>query len=136
MNLIPEPIDKPISEQEIEKEYLKVPKFALRCLGYWPHDKLLSLRVLPLTILSLSILALGVLAEVAFSYTHVHQLPLALDALCPALTKGVTVVKMIMMLLSRSEVAKMLDEIKQKWINGIKVMVVVHSSYIPIEFFV
>ncbi len=120
MPLLPSPDEKPLDEQEIEKEYLKVPRFALRCMGHWPHDKLLSIRVLPLTILSLTILTLGVISEVSYSYTHIHNLPLALDALCPALTKGVTVVKFVMMLLTRAEVAKMLDDIKQKWINGLR----------------
>lgn len=118
MGMIPSPTDAPFDEQQIEKEYLKVQKFALRTLGFWPHDKLLSFRVLPFTILSLTILTLGVLAEVSFSYTHVTNLPLALDALCPALTKGVTVVKFVMLLLTRSEVAKMLNDIKDKWLNG------------------
>lgn len=118
MGFLPSPSDKPLDEQEIEKQYLRVPRFALRTLGFWPHDKLLNIRVLPFTILSFTILTLGVAAEVSFSYTHVSNLPLALDALCPALTKGVTVVKFIMLLLTRSEVAKMLNDIKQKWING------------------
>lgn len=118
MGLLPSPTDKPFDDQEIEKEYLRVPRFALRTLGFWPHDKLLSLKVLPLTILSFTILTLGVIAEVSFSYTHVKNLPLALDALCPALTKSVTVVKFVMLLLNRTEVAKMLDDIKHKWMNG------------------
>lgn len=118
MGLIPSHMDKPLDKQQIEKEYLRVPKFALQTLGFWPHDKLLSLKVLPLTVLSLTILTLGVICEVSFSYTHMKNLPLALDALCPALTKGVTVVKFIMLLLTRKEVAKMVDQIKEKWING------------------
>lgn len=118
MGLIPSQLDKPLDEQQIEQEYLRVPRFALRTLGHWPHDKLLSLKVLPRTILSLTILTLGVLCEVSYSYTHLNNLPLALDALCPALTKGVTVVKFVMLLLTRKEVAKILDNIKQKWQNG------------------
>lgn len=118
MGFLPSPDDKPLNEQQIEKEYLRVPLFALRTLGFWPHDKLLSFKVLPVTILSFTILNLGVISEVSYSFTHLSNLPLALDALCPALTKGVTVVKFIMLLLTRSKVAEILDDIKQKWING------------------
>lgn len=122
MGLLPSPTDKPFDGEQIEKEYLRVPKFALRTLGFWPHDKLLSIRVLPLTILSLTIITLGVISEVSYSYTHIKNLPLALDALCPALTKGVTAVKFVMLLLTRSEVAKMLDDIKHKWMNGSRIL--------------
>lgn len=119
MVLLPSHIDKVVDAKQIEHEYLRVPRFALRLLGYWPHDKLLSLRVLPLTIASLTILTLGVISEVGFSYQHVKNLPLALDGLTPALTKGVTVVKFIMLLRTRKEVAEMVDDIKMKWINGL-----------------
>ncbi|XP_037040252.1 odorant receptor 10a-like [Bradysia coprophila] len=117
MGLLPSPTDKPLDEQQIEKEYLRVPRFALRLLGYWPHDKLLSFRVLPFTVLSLTIISLGVAVEVAFSYTHINSASLALEALCPALTKSVTIIKFVMLLLTRSKVANMLNDIKQKWIN-------------------
>lgn len=123
MGLLPSPTDKPFDDQEIEKEYLRVPKFALRTLGFWPHDKLLSFKVLPLAIVSFTILTLGVIAEVSFSYTHMKNLPLALDALCPALTKSVTVVKFVMLLINRTEVAKMLDDIKHNWMNGLSILI-------------
>lgn len=119
MGLLSAPVsDKPLDEQEIEKEYCRVPKFALRCVGFWPYDKLLSFKVLPLTIFSTTIITLSILTELAYCYTHIYNLQLVLDALSVVLTKVVTVIKFVMLLLNRTKISKMLDLIKHCWING------------------
>lgn len=118
MVLFPSRIDTVIDKDQIEREFLRVPKISLRLIGFWPEDKLFSWKVLPLLCASFFILCLAVIVEVSFVYTHVSNLPLALDAVCPALTKGVTLIKFVMILRTRDEVSKMLNHLKQLWIDG------------------
>lgn len=119
MIFLPSAIDKAVDRKQIEREYLRIPRFALRLLGFWPHDKLLSFRVLPLTVACYTILTLSVISEVGYCYQNVNNLPLTLDSLCTALTKGVTVIKFTILLKTRKKVAKMLDFLKMEWINGL-----------------
>lgn len=103
-----------------EKYFFRIPKFLLRFLGLWPEDKFISTRVLPVIIMNLVILSLAVVSEFAYSYVHTDNLPLVLDALCPSSTKLVTLIKFLVLLKTRKQVANLISHLRDLWLSGIE----------------
>ena len=102
----------------IDNNYLKYPKFALKFIGIWPNNKIISFLSLIRVLFGIVIIFIACIAEWLYGLINLNNLPLALDAFCPASTKIVTAIKLLILLTQYDKVRNLIILTKDLIENG------------------
>ncbi|XP_034671364.1 odorant receptor 10a [Drosophila subobscura] len=92
-------------DQPLRVYFFAVPRLSLEIMGYWPIGENLPTRA----IVHFVILFIGVVTELhaGIAFLQKAQITMALETLCPAGTSAVTLLKMLLMLRYRRDLANM-----------------------------
>lgn len=96
----------------IEEQFFKIPGYSLRHVGCWPEIVFNRNAVLR-SIVHFLFLSAGAYGESIFGIMKIADLTLALETFCPAITKQVTVIKMVIFLFYRQDMKRLIQRLRE-----------------------
>lgn len=100
------------NKRTIEEQFFKVPEHALRLAGFWPEINF-NMKAVVWFSLHFAFLSFGAHAEMIFGVMNRANLTLALETFCPAMTKEVSILKMLIFVFYRRDIRKILSRLKE-----------------------
>lgn len=96
----------------IEEQFFKTPEHALRRVGCWP-EIVFNWRAVLWSLVHFLFLSAGAYGETFYGLVKLSDLTLALETFCPAITKLVTVIKMLIFLIYRHDMKRLILRLKE-----------------------
>lgn len=96
----------------IEEQFFKVPEHVLRHSGFWPGINF-DVKAVLWFLIHFAFLSFGAHAEMIFGVMKIADLTLALETFCPAITKEVSILKMMIFIFYRKDIRNLLSRLKE-----------------------
>ncbi|KAL5279392.1 Or22c family protein [Megaselia abdita] len=96
----------------IEEQFFKIPEYSLRHVGCWP-EIVFNWKAVLWSLGHFLFLSFGAYGETVFGLVKIADLTLALETFCPAITKQVTVIKMLIFLFYRKDMKRLVLRLKE-----------------------
>lgn len=96
----------------IEEQFFKVSEHALRHAGFWPEIHFNAKAVLWF-LFNFAFLSFGAHGETVYGMAKLENLTLALETFCPAVTKQVSVMKMLIFIYFRKDIKRLIWRLKE-----------------------
>lgn len=96
----------------IEEQFFRISEHSLRHVGCWP-EIVFNRTAIFWSLAHFLFLSFGAYGETIFGLVKINNLTLALETFCPAITKQVTVVKMLIFLFYHKDMKRLVSRLKE-----------------------
>lgn len=101
-----------------EKYFFFIPKKVLRLLGFWPGSDVVHPWQIAFAIYNVLVILIYGIFQINFCLKHRDDFVLFLIGCTPLVTQVVTAIKILILIKRRQDVKKILDHLKDSFVNG------------------